>query len=131
MARWVIEDPRLSSRAPAAIARGRSGQLSVSLVSAWEVAKKVEKGQLVLDRPLDQWLDQATAISGMLVADLTRPIVVDSCRLPQPFQGDAADQVIVATARQQGAILVTKDRQLRNYPHGPSGSRRGPPCIIA
>ena len=85
MARWVIEDPRLSSRATAAIARGRSGQLSVSLVSAWEVAKKVEKGQLVLDRPLDQWLDQATAISGMLVADLTRPIVVDSCRLPQPF----------------------------------------------
>ena len=81
------------------------------------VAKKVEKGQLVLDRPLDQWLDQATAISGMLVSDLTRHILVDSCRLPQPFQGDPADQIIVATARQQGAILVTKDRQLRNYPH--------------
>jgi PIN domain nuclease of toxin-antitoxin system len=115
---WVTEDPRLSSRASAAIARGRrSGQLAVSLISAWEVAKKVGKGQLVLDRPLDQWLDQATAISGMLVADLTRPILVDSCRLPQPFHGDPADQIIVATARQQGAILVTKDRQLREYPH--------------
>jgi PIN domain nuclease of toxin-antitoxin system len=37
--------------------------------------------------------------------------------LPQPFPGDPADQIIVATARQHGAALVTKDRQIRNYPH--------------
>jgi PIN domain nuclease of toxin-antitoxin system len=36
--------------------------------------------------------------------------------LPQPFPGDSADQIIVATARQQGADLVTKDRQIRKYP---------------
>lgn len=115
---WVTEDARLSSRARAVIARGRrTGQLAVSLLSIWEIAKKVEKRQLVLDRALDQWLDQATALSGLLVVDLTRPILVDSCRLPQPFHGDPADQIIVATARHHGAVLVTKDRQLREYPH--------------
>ncbi|OFW24092.1 MAG: hypothetical protein A3H97_18345 [Acidobacteria bacterium RIFCSPLOWO2_02_FULL_65_29] len=115
---WVTEDRRLSPKARAAIARGqRAGQLAVSLMSAWEVAKKIEKRQLVLDRPLDQWLDQATAMPGLLVAELTPPILVDSCRLPQPFRGDPADQIIVATARHHGATLVTRDRRMRDYPH--------------
>lgn len=115
---WVTRDRRLSAKARALIARGqRLGGLAVSLISMWEVAKKVEKRQLVLDRPLDQWLDQASAVAGLLVAELTRPILVDSCRLPQPFHGDPADQIIVATARQHGATLVTKDGRLRAYPH--------------
>lgn len=115
---WVTEDRRLSSKARAAIARSqRAGALAVSLISAWEVAKKIETRQLVLDRPLDQWLDQATAMPGLLVAELTRPILVDSCRLPQPFPGDPADQIIVATARHHGATLITRDRKIRDYPH--------------
>jgi PIN domain nuclease of toxin-antitoxin system len=49
--------------------------------------------------------------------DLTRPIIVDSCALPQPFHGDPADQLIVATTRVLSAVLVTKDARLRDYPH--------------
>jgi PIN domain nuclease of toxin-antitoxin system len=52
------------------------------LISLWEVAKKVEKSQLVLDRPLDQWLDDATALPGLHVWELTRPILIQSCQLP-------------------------------------------------
>ena len=115
---WVTEDRRLSPKARAAIARAqRAGGLAVSLISAWEVAKKIEKRQLALDRPLDQWLDQAGAMPGLLVVELTRPILVDSCRLPQPFPGDPADQIIVATARHHGAVLVSKDLRIREYPH--------------
>ena len=115
---WVTEDRRLSAKARAAIARARrAGGFAVSLISVWEVAKKIEKRQLVLDRPLDQWLDQAGAMPGLLVVELTRPILVDSCRLPQPFPGDPADQIIVATARHHGAVLVSKDRRIREYSH--------------
>jgi PIN domain nuclease of toxin-antitoxin system len=91
--------------------------LLVSLISIWEVAKRVEKGQLVLDRSIDSWLDSATQRSGLQLADITRPILVESCRLPQPFHGDPADQIIVATAREHDATLVTKDRQIVSYPH--------------
>jgi PIN domain nuclease of toxin-antitoxin system len=35
--------------------------------------------------------------------------------LPQPFHGDPADQILVATARQRRATLVTKDRRIRQY----------------
>jgi PIN domain nuclease of toxin-antitoxin system len=86
-------------------------------LSVWEMAKKVEKGQLALDRPLDEWLEAALAVDGLQLADLTRPIAVDSGRLPQPFHGDPADQIIVATARALSATLVTRDARLRDYSH--------------
>lgn len=115
---WVSEDRRLSAAARRAIhhAAGR-GMASLSLISLWEVAKKVEKGQLVLDRPLDEWLDTATLPTGLQVVELTRPVLVESTRLPQPFHGDPADQIIVATARTSGAVIVTKDQRIRGYAH--------------
>jgi PIN domain nuclease of toxin-antitoxin system len=115
---WVTGDRRLSRRALAAIERARRGEgLSLSAISVWEIAKKVEKGQMTLDRPLDDWLDAALTHEGLQILELTRPILVDSCRLPGPFHGDPADQIIVATARRSGASLVTADERLRAYTH--------------
>ena len=115
---WLTEDRRLSKRAKSAIASAASAQsLWISLISVWEVAKKVEKRQLVLDRPVEQWLDEAVAAAGLAVWELTRPILVQSCELPQPFHGDPADQILVATARRHGAVLVTKDQRIRQYAH--------------
>jgi PIN domain nuclease of toxin-antitoxin system len=115
---WVTEDRRLSKRAKAAIETARKNDVALlSLISIWEVAKKVEKGQLAFDRPLDQWLDAALSIDGLHLSELTRPVLVESCRLPAPFHGDPADRMIVATAREQRAVLVTKDDRIRRYDH--------------
>lgn len=115
---WVTADRRLSRRARTTADRAASGgELWLSAISIWELAKKVEKSQLALDRPLDEWLDAALAVEGLHTADLTRPILVDSCRLPQPFHGDPADQIIAATARSLSAPLVTRDARLRDYGH--------------
>jgi PIN domain nuclease of toxin-antitoxin system len=115
---WVTEDRRLSNRAKAVIsASGSEGDLWLSLISVWEVAKKVEKQQLILDRPLDQWLDAAVTRPGLGLWELTRSVLVQSCELPQPFHGDHADQILVATARQREATMVTKDQRIRRYRH--------------
>jgi PIN domain nuclease of toxin-antitoxin system len=115
---WVTKDRRLSRRARTAINRAATrGELYLSIFSVWEMAKKVEKGQLALDRPLDEWLEDALAAEGLQLAELTRPVAVDSSRLPQPFRGDPADQIIVATTRSLSATLVTKDPRLRDYRH--------------
>jgi PIN domain nuclease of toxin-antitoxin system len=115
---WATEDRRLSKSAARAIARAaaRDG-VSISAISVWEVAKKVEKHQLVLDRPLRDWVERALALPGLAVAELTPTILIESCSLPQPFHGDPADQIIVATARHLRAVLVTKDRRVRDYAH--------------
>lgn len=113
---WVAEDPRLSEPALSAIERASAaGSLWLSGFSIWEVAKKVQKDQLRLDRPLDDWIDRATAPAGLHVVECTRAILVESCRLPGGFAGDPADAIIVATARSLGAALVTKDHRIRGY----------------
>lgn len=115
---WATEDRRLSRKAEDAIQRAtRTDGVWLSAISIWEVAKKVEKKQLVLDRPLRQWIDQALGLSGLLLAELTPAILIESCELPPPFHGDPADQMIVASARHYGATLVTRDRKLRGYSH--------------
>jgi PIN domain nuclease of toxin-antitoxin system len=115
---WVVEDRRLSRPARRAIERAAAtNTLQLSLISIWEIAKKIEKGQLALDRPVSDWVDAATRRPGLQVVELTRPILEESCRLPQPFHGDPADQMIVTTARDRDAVIVTRDQRIRAYPH--------------
>jgi PIN domain nuclease of toxin-antitoxin system len=115
---WVTGDPRLSKRARTATERAAGdADLAISAISIWEVAKKVEKGQLELDRPLDDWLDAALTVEGLQVLELARKVLVESCCLPKPFHGDPADQIIVATARTRAASLVTADTRIRGYGH--------------
>ena len=115
---WVTSDRRLSRRARTQIDKALArNELYVPMIAVWEMAKKVEKGQLALDRPLEEWMETALSADGLQIADMTRPVLIDSCRLPQPFHGDPADQIIVATTRSLSATLVTKDARLRGYPH--------------
>jgi PIN domain nuclease of toxin-antitoxin system len=115
---WVTEDRRLSAPARRTIEKqqGHDGVL-LSLISIWEVAKKVEKGQLALDRPIADWMDLASSRAGLQLIEMTRPILLESCRLPGPFHGDPADQIIVATARDRDAVIVTRDDRIREYAH--------------
>lgn len=115
---WVTGDRRLSKKAKVSLEKAaREEGVWISAISVWEVAKKVQKKQLVLDRPLRQWLDQALDITGLFVEELTTTILVESCELLEPFHGDPADQIIVASVRHHKGRLITKDRKLRDYPH--------------
>lgn len=51
------------------------------------------------------------------MAEITGEILIDSCELPKPFHGDAADQIIVATVRQFSGRLITRDEAVLSYPH--------------
>lgn len=115
---WVTKDKRLSSKAHNLIETAASKQgVWISAISIWEIAKKVEKNQLVLDRNLRAWIDAALTKPGLYVAELTQDILIESCELPKPFHGDPADQMIVATVRHHRGRLVTKDAALLRYEH--------------
>ena len=62
------------------------------------------------------WLEQATRPSVAQVVPLTLPIIADSTNLPPGFHKDPADQLIVATARTLGALLLTVDEKIVKYP---------------
>ena len=60
---------------------------------------------------------RCSPVSEVQSPDACRPVLIESCRLPVPFHGDPADRIIVATARDREAVLVTKDRQIHQYAH--------------
>ena len=91
--------------------------MGVCTISCWEIAKLVEKRWLVLLIPVHQWLEQALAYPGVVLLPLTPQIAVASTQLPQPFQKDPADQIIVATARALDCALATDDAEILAYPH--------------
>lgn len=93
----------------------QADQLQLSAISPWELAMLVSKGRLALDRDVGDWLRDALTLSAIRVAPLSPDVAVASTRLPGDLHGDPADRIIVATARQLGATLVTADAALLAY----------------
>jgi PIN domain nuclease of toxin-antitoxin system len=114
---WVDQNPNLSAAKTRMLQAHEADGLGVSVISCWEVAKLVERKRLVLSVPVDQWIQQALAYPGVVSLPLTPQIAVGSTQLPQPFQKDPADQIIVATARELDCGLATDDTEILSYPH--------------
>jgi len=92
-----------------------SGSLLLSVISVWELGLLEAKGRIQLFAPCEQWVREALAMPGLTLASLTPEIALASSRLPQPFHGDPADRIIVATARTMGVRLATRDSKIREY----------------
>jgi PIN domain nuclease of toxin-antitoxin system len=96
----------------------RAGQrCGVSIISCREIAKLVEYGRLVLDRPVFHWISAALSRPDLELPPLTPAIVVESTCLPGSFHRDPADQIIVATARVLDIPLLTEDARILGYEH--------------
>jgi PIN domain nuclease of toxin-antitoxin system len=115
---WSLTEPEnLSKAALNLIQRTKPDQRTVASISVWEFAMLVARGRIELKITAEQWLDYAVHKTGLRVLDLTPKAAVESCELPGDFHKDPADRIIVATARINGATLVTKDQKILDYPH--------------
>ena len=91
------------------------GNLRVSVISIWELAMLEQRGRVALPMNVRTWVEQALSKPGITVAQLTPEIMIESVHLPGEMHGDPADRMLVATARVQGATLLSKDEQLIRY----------------
>jgi PIN domain nuclease of toxin-antitoxin system len=114
---WANDSRKLSSEHRDSLQRNAADGLGVSVISCWEVAKLVEKGRLKLDRQIEDWIESAVSLRGLVLLPLTPEIAVESTMLPSPMHSDPADQLIVATARVLKVPLLTADSRLLAYPH--------------
>jgi PIN domain nuclease of toxin-antitoxin system len=106
-------DPQVLAAIDAA-ARRRA--LLLSITSVWEVAMLHAKQRLHLPMPVATWVERALAPADITLLPLARPpVLLDSCALPGDFHADPADRLLVATARAEGATLVTRDRKILDY----------------
>jgi PIN domain nuclease of toxin-antitoxin system len=114
---WVHADPRLPPAIEKRIRATSANERMVSMISCWEVAKLIEHRRLTLPVAISTWLEQASQPSVAQMVPLTLPIIVDATSLPAGFHKDPVDQIIVATARILGAVLLTVDDKILNYDH--------------
>jgi PIN domain nuclease of toxin-antitoxin system len=117
---WVNGDEQLSDRARKTIEKeisSANGQVSISTISAWEVALLVEKGRLTLTMDVKDWIDTVSAIEGVRFVPVDNEVAVQSVRLPGEFHADPADRMIVTLARRLSCALITSDAKIRAYKH--------------
>lgn len=111
---WLAEaSPRLGGKARKAIdAAYRESEVMVSAISFWEVATLARKGRIRLDMDLQTWRNDFVE-QGVIEFPVTGEIGIKAAGL-DPFHGDPADRLIVATALQHALTLVTADGRLLN-----------------
>ena len=90
-------------------------RLHVSVISVWEIARLEAKGRLNLEADCEGWARAALAAPGIALAELTPRIAISCTRLPGVFHGDPADRMLIATARESGATLLTADEAILKY----------------
>jgi PIN domain nuclease of toxin-antitoxin system len=112
---WLVEgSSRLGTTARKAIDRAlATAQLGVSAVTFWEIAMLVEKGRLDIAMELDVWRLELLH-NGLTDIPLHSSTALRAGQL-QDFHGDPADRMIVATALENSAILVTADQKILNW----------------
>jgi PIN domain nuclease of toxin-antitoxin system len=125
---WITEDQPLASVAVEAInAAYRAGSaVFVSAITAWEVGLLVSRNRLSLVARPERWFQRLLAIPGVRLAELSPDVLIASSFLPGEPPRDPADRIILATARDLGATLITRDRLLLKY--GEDGQVSTIPC---
>lgn len=88
--------------------------VSVSAISALEIGLKVRAGKLELPMPVGDWWEQAVTHHRLDVAATDATILIRSTELP-PIHRDPADRIIIATALERRAPVVTSDRRFAEY----------------
>jgi PIN domain nuclease of toxin-antitoxin system len=63
----------------------------------------------------EAWFAQLMASPGVRMAALTPDIAIAASLLPGELQRDPGDRFIIATARQLGIPIVTRDRRIAGY----------------
>ena len=89
-------------------------ELAVSVMSFWEIALLVARGRLRLREPIGRWRHQLLE-RGLVELPLGGAVCIAAVHL-QDFQSDPADRFIVATAHAVGAILLTADQRILDWP---------------
>ena len=114
---WIYEKAQLSQAALQAMsAAHRDGVPSyISPITAWEVGMLTSRGRLqLLIRP-ERWFSNLFEVPGVRLADMSADVLIAASYLPGKPPKDPTDRIIAATARELGAMLITRDRALLDY----------------
>jgi PIN domain nuclease of toxin-antitoxin system len=123
---WTVDgDTRhIGRRARQTLVRAESAdRIRISPVSIFEVAALCTSGRLRLARPVEHWIRDALNAGSVRLAELTMPIAMDAGTMPRTALADPMDRLLVATARQLDATLLTGDARILSYARDTGNAR--------
>lgn len=115
---WSVEGDRrrIGRRGRQSLARAEAAErIRISPVSIFEVTALCTAGRLRLACPAERWVRDAMAAAGVRLAELTSSTASDAGGIPRTALSDPMDRLLVATARQMGATLLTGDARILDY----------------
>jgi PIN domain nuclease of toxin-antitoxin system len=114
---WVSDPARIPEVSRRVIRESLDGgdPVHVSTISTWEVALLVARGRLELTTGLEEWIALVESAPEIAFVPVDNRIAIRAVRLEGFPHRDPADRLIVATALERNARLVTADARLRGY----------------
>lgn len=95
----------------------RGEEILISIISVWELGMLVERKRIELEIDTQDWVEESLK-KGFKILPITPSIAINSSKLPETPHGDPADRLLIATANENHAILVTHDRKILDYGKG-------------
>jgi PIN domain nuclease of toxin-antitoxin system len=93
----------------------RQGTVRVSPISIFELTALHTMGRLRLAAPVASWIREVLDLSGLRITPLSPEVAVDAGAIPRDALADPIDRLLVATARQAQATLITADERILEY----------------
>lgn len=114
---WLVDGTAYDDPGADALSRATDeGATSlVSPITAWEVGRLVARGRLPAPVNPTRWFEALVSIPRIAMAPLTPSILIASSFLPGTPPRDPADRIIIATARENGLTILTRDRLILDY----------------
>ena len=113
---WHMNPQKLSQKVKKIIKNTNSyDEILLSAISPWEFSKLLEKKKIGISCDPEDWINSALDMPKFRLIPLSPVLAYRSTVLPQPFHSDPADQIIVATAREENATILTKDERILTY----------------
>ena len=111
---WLLKSSNLSKKHEALLdfLEEQGEVFAVSVMTLWEIAQLVERRRFLLQFALEPWLQGLEIRSELKILPLTSQVILDAQKLGTGFPRDPADRLIAATARTQGAKLLTVDQKI-------------------
>ena len=113
---WLSRDELKASASEKLDEAARTGVATyLSPITAWEIGQLVSRSRLSLSVTPQRWFARILAMPNVHLAELSPDILIASSFLPGKPPRDPADRILLATARDLGATLITRDRLLLKY----------------
>lgn len=113
---WLMNGVELGEGAVTLIdAAAREEKIFLSPVTAWEIALLSARGKIASTMTALAWYRRVIDLPGIQELPLNASIMTASVELPGTLHKDPADRMLIASARSNDLVLVTRDEAILSY----------------